>query len=295
MNLTDFGLLIRTLRKNSVDKLGNYWTRESLSKAINLSPDKLGRLERGNLKYLDTKTLMLLANAFKLTSLEKKEFFYAALGLSNEELYRTNSIENQMNNLLNKMASLQSPALLIDSYTDIIAANDSTMNLFMITPELLDYARQLPGGLNLLNMIYTPLFGTQELFGNFWRKMTIIEILLFRRSTLCYRHTAYFQYLITILLKKKQFDIDWYFCHRYADHYDLVYVHFQYEHARYGPLSYLATESVVNTQNGDLYLLVYNPTDSVTAQVFKALKRENENMIYRGASWPEKEMPPQVD
>ncbi len=294
MNLTDFGLLVRNLRINSVDELGNYWTRESLSKAISISPDKLGRLERGELKHLDKKTLMLLANAFKLTSLEKKEFFYAALGISNKDLYNNNNTDNQMSILLNEMAKLQSPALLIDSYTDIIAANDSIMNLYMITPELLDYARKLPGGLNLLNMIYTSSFGTKELFGTFWREMTIIEILLFRRSTLRYRHTTYFQYLMNILNNKKQFNIDWYFSQRYADHYDLVYVHFQYEHAHYGPLAYLATESVINTQNGDLYLLIYSPTDSVTLQVFKSIKGKNEDLIYRGASWPEKKMPPQA-
>ncbi len=291
MNLTDFGLLIKTLRKNSVDQWGNPWTRESLSRAVHLSPDQLGRLERGDRKYLDTQTLMLLADSFSLTDLERKEFLYAALGLPDEKLFEREDSLNQLNNLLAEMENLQVPILLLDAYADIIAANNCTLNLFMITPELLKYTKQIPAGQNLLNLVYSPAFGAREIFGSFWRKITTIEILLFRRSTLRYRYTAYFNYLMRVLLQEKQFDIDWYFCQRYADRYDLTYVHFQYEHPRYGPLSYLASETIINTRKGELYLLVYNPLDSSTASVYKRIKDANENKVYRFADWPGKKVP----
>jgi len=241
MNLNDFGLLTKTLRKSSVDQWGNPWTRESLSRAVHLSPDQLGRLERGDRKYLDTQTLLLLADSFNLTNLERKEFLYAAL------------------------------------------------------PELLDYTKQVPAGQNLLNLVYSPVFGAREIFGSFWRKIATIEIILFRRSTLRYRHTAYFNYLMKVLLQEKQFDIDWYFCQRYADRYDLTYVNFLYEHPRYGPLSYLATETIISTKKGELYLLAYNPLDKTTASIFKNIKGDKENRIHRFASWPEKKVPIEHD
>ncbi len=291
MNLTDFGLLIKTLRKSSVDQWGNPWTRESLSRAVHLSPDQLGRLERGDRKYLDTHTLMLLADSFNLTNLERKEFLYAALGLSDEELFSREDSIRLLNSLLAETENLQVPILIIDAYADIVAANTATLNLFMMTPELLNYTRQIPAGQNLLNMIYSPVFGTRDILGSFWRKIATIEILLFRRSTLRYRHTGYFKYLFKILLKEKQFDIDWYFCQRYADRYDLTYVHFLYEHPRYGPLSYIATETVICTKKGELYLLIYNPVDHATASIFKSLKGTNENRVYRYARWPEKKIP----
>ena len=295
MNLNDFGLLIKTLRKSSVDQWGNPWTRESLSRAVHLSPDQLGRLERGDRKYLDTQTLLLLADSFNLTNLERKEFLYAALGLSDEQLFAREDSINQLNNLLHEIENLQVPVLLLDAYSDIVAANVSTLNLFLITPELLDYAKQIPAGQNLLNLVYSPAFGAREIFGSFWRKIATIEILLFRRSTLRYRHTAYFNYLMKVLLQEKQFDIDWYFCQRYADRYDLTYVHFLYEHPRYGPLSYLATETIISTKKGELYLLAYNPLDKTTASIFKNIKGDKENRIHRFASWPEKKVPIEHD
>ncbi len=295
MNLAEFGLLIKTLRQNSIDQWGNPWTRESLSKAVHLSPDQLGRLERGDRKYLDTQTLKLLADSFNLTNLERKEFFYAALGLSDEELFSQEDSISQLKNLLAETDNLQVPIMLLDAYADIVAANNATLNLFMMTPELLDYTRQIPAGQNLLNLVYAPAFGAREILGPFWRKLATIEILLFRRSTLRYRHTAYFKYLFKILLKEKQFDIDWYFCQRYADRYDITYVHFTYEHPRFGPLSYVATETIISTRKGELYLLIYNPVDDRTTSVFKGLKRSNGNRVYRFAPWPEKKIPPELE
>ena len=292
MNLSDFGLLIKTLRRTTVDRQGVPWTRESLSSAVHLSPDQLGRLERGDRKYLDTQTLLHLADSFNLTNLERKEFLYAALGLSNETLFPREDSLTRFNNLLAEMNVFQVPALLLDAYADIVAANTSTLNLFMVTPELLNYAKQIPAGQNLLYLIYEPAFGTREIFGPSWRKIATIEILLFRRSTLRYRHTAYFKSLLGILLKERQFDIDWYFCQKYADRYDLTYFHFQYDHPRYGPLSYMATETLVSTRQGDLYLLLYNPVDTTTASVFKNLKGPGENKINRFAGWPDKKTPP---
>ncbi len=290
MNLAEFGTLIKTLRRSSVDQWGNPWTRENLSRAVHLSPDQLGRLERGDRKYLDTQTLMLLADSFNLTNLERKEFLYAALGLPDEELFLHTDCNAQLNGLLEEMEYFQVPAMLIDAYADIVAANTSTLNLFMITPEMLTYTRKIPAGQNLIYLLYSPSFGTREILGNFWRKIATIEILLFRRSTLRYRHTAYFRYLLKILLRIKQFDIDWYFCQRYADRYDLTYVHFLYEHPQYGLLSYLATETIVNTTRGELYLLIYNPVDKATASVFENLKENSENKAYRFAGWPEKKV-----
>ncbi len=291
MNLNEFGLLIKTLRKSSADQFGNIWTRDRLSKAIHLTPDQLGRVERGDRKYLDPQTLKLLAKAFNLTNLEKKEFFYAALGLADKEIFKHEEPDNQLNNLLCEMENLQTPALLIDAYSDIVALNTAALNLYLVTPELLSIARQIPAGHNLINLIYSSAFGSKELFGSFWQQAATIEILLFRRSTLRYRHTDYFNYILKILFKEKQFDIDWYSSHRYAEQYDLTYEHFEYEHPRYGPLSYLATETIINTKKGQLYLLLYNPFNKVTASVFAKLLGKSGNKAYRAASWPEKIIP----
>ncbi|MGM0651367.1 MAG: helix-turn-helix domain-containing protein [Bacillota bacterium] len=291
INLNEFGLLVKALRKSSMDEYGNRWTRESLSKAIHLTPNQLGRLERGDRKYIDNQTLELLAKAFKLTNLEQKEFIIAASGLKDEVLFQNRTPENQMDSLISLMESLQVPAFALDPYGDIIAANTSSINCFCITKELIDYASTIPAGLNHIRFIYSSEYGFKNIVGACWRKAAIVEMYLFRRSTLRYRHTDYFNYLFKALLKEKEFDIDWYASQRSPSFNNLTYEAFNYNHPRYGPISYTATETIVHTKEGDLYLIIYNPADKLTTQVFYSLNGPGKNHVKKLASWPEKVIP----
>lgn len=280
-------MLVKALRKNGVDEFGNRWTRESLSQSIHLTPHQLGRLERGDRKYLDTQTLQLLAKSLNLTNLEEKEFLTAAVGLSDEYLFGREEPEKQLNDLISMMEELKVPAFAIDVFGDIVAVNRSSLNLFCITEELIDYARTLPLGYNHMKFVYASEFGFKDIIGYHWRKVATIEILLFRRSTLRYRHTDYFDYIFKNLLKEKQFDIDWYTSHRNPEYYDLTFEKFDYRHPRYGPLCYIATETIMNTKKGDLYLLVYNPANNETISIFEDIRSQDSGII-RLADWPEK-------
>ena len=291
MNLTDFGLLVKALRHNRVDNYGNRWTRESLSENIHLTPNQLGRLERGDRKYLDTQTLQLLAKSLNLTNLEQKEFFYAAVGLTDEELHSQVDPESQLNNLVGIIESLRVPAFITDNYSDIVAASESILNLYQITPAIIDFNGELPAGFNCLYYTYFSGMRFKEIVGaTHWRKSADRTMLLFRRSTLRYRHTDYFNYILKAVLKDKQFDVDWYSSHRFIDHSDITYGRFKYEHPCYGPLSYIATETLISTVRGDLYLIIYNPADDVTFTTFTKLLNTNENKTRRLAPWPEKKM-----
>ncbi len=289
VNLTEFGLLVKTLRNNSVDEYGNRWTRESLSEAIHLTPNQLGRLERGDRKYLDTQTLQLLAKCLNLTNHEQKEFLFASVGLTDKELFNQEEPQVQLNNLVTLMGNIQIPAFVIDAYGDIVAVNSPILNLFLITPDLIDYAKSIPAGLNHMNFVYSSDLGFKHIIGPRWRQIARTQILLFRRSSLRYRHTDYFNYIFKILQREKQFDIDWYSSHRDPEQFDAAYQRFEYDHPRYGPLCYVATETIINTKKGDLSLILYNPADAATNSVFDKLKGTNNN-VRRLASWPEKKM-----
>lgn len=288
MSLLDFGLLVKALRKNSYDTLGKRWSRESLSRAVHLTEDQLGRLERGDRKYIDNQTLTLLADSFNLTSLERKEFFYAALGFKDRELFNQEEPEEQIKRVITAMENLQVPAYLTDVYSDIVAANKAVLYLYQVTPDLIDYTRQLPAGLNLLNFIYSPKLGFKEIIGSTWHKTAVMALLEFRRSSLRYRHTDYFNYLLKNLLREKQFDIDWYSSHRCLDFHDLTYENFMYKHPFFGQLAYTATETTIHTRIGDLYLIIYNPASPTTCSVFEELIKFNSNEVHYLASWPEK-------
>lgn len=288
MNNNDFGLLLQTLRKNSIDEKGNRWTRDSLSETIHLTRSQLGRLERGDRKYLDSQVLQLLADAFKLTNLERREFLQAAAGIADAQIYGHQQPENQLDQLLSLMNNLQVPAFILDVYADLVAVNSSILALYQITPDLIAYANKIPAGMNFVNFVYSEELGLKSLLNSGWREVADMAMLFFRRSTLRYRHTLYFSHLFKTLLKEELFDIDWYTSQRLDDQCDATFEKLNYLHPKYGSLNYVATETVINTSNGELFLLIYNPTSKETVNVFSNLQSECGNSILRLAGWPDK-------
>jgi len=288
MNLAEFGLLVKTLRQSNHDEYGKRWTRESLSEKIHLTPHQLGRLERGDRKYLDNITLQFLAESLNLTALEQKELLLAAIGLPDKEIYGLAEREVSFSEITDPLEKVLMPAFIMDVYADMIAANSALLKLWMLTPELLAYAETIPAGFNVVNFMYSSQSGFKAMIGPRWREYALIEIYLFRRSSLRFRHTAYFQHVFQTLLKEKEFDIDWYSSHRNTTHYNFTYVDYSYVHPFYGPLSYLITETGISTIKDNLYLIVYNPLDDKTASVFKELIEPDNFHVRKMADWPEK-------
>jgi len=286
--MTNFGMLVKELRKNSTDNWGKPLSREDLSRRVHLTPEQLGRLERGERKYVDPEDLKLLADAFNLTSLERKEFYFAALGLTDEHVLPADDPDSKLNHAISTLANLKTPGYIIDVYADIIAANEGVIKLYRFSEETVDHLRQIPAGMNLLHLIYSSSLGMQEFLGSCWQESARMALLEFRRSTLRYRHTDYFKQLLSHLVKEKQFSIDWYASQRYEENYDFTYENFTFTHPEYGPLSYLATETTIHTKKGELYLIMYNPGDEETKKTFDKMISLREQEVTRLAPWPEK-------
>jgi hypothetical protein len=169
-----------------------------------------------------------------------------------------------------------------------VAVNSSVLALYQVTPDLINYANKIPAGMNFVYFVYSEKLGLKSLLNSEWREVADMAMLFFRRSTLRYRHTLYFSSLFKALLKEKQFDIDWYTSQRLDNQCDLTYEELNYLHPLYGSLNYVATETAIKTSNGELFLIIYNPTNEETVKVFSDLHREYGNSILRLASWPEK-------
>ena len=290
MNPNDFGRLVKALRQSSVDESGNRLTREKLSEMIHLTPFQLGRIERGERKHLDIQTLQLLAKSLNLTDLEQKEFLYAPIGLAEMKMSRFAEKGTAINDLFCPLDKLLLPAFIMDVYADMVAANSPLLKLWMLTPELLAYSETIPAGFNVLNFMYSPLSGFKAMIGPQWRKYALTEISLFRRASLRYRHTDYFQYIINTLLKENDFEIDWYASQKPAPQYNINYVHYDYVHPAYGPLSYLITETIIHAGTDNLYLISYNPLDERTISVFTDLVEPGNFYVQKIAGWPEKKI-----
>lgn len=291
MDPADFGLLIKTLRYNGTDNSGIRWTRESLCNEVHLTPDQLGRIERGERKYLDNHTLHLLATAFKLTNLERKEFLYASIGIADSVVDSMLEPVAQLDSMIILLENLRVPAFVIDVYSDLVVSNHAALYISQLTPEKLKHAKTVPAGLNHLYLFYSPDYGYREILGDHWQNTAMQELLLFRHSSLRYRHTEYFNFLLKELLKDKTFDINWYSSHKSDLYNDMAYASLKYEHPAYGQVNYIATETVVHTKKGDLRIVILNPVDRVTTTLFADLTSSGINRVVKLNSWPEKIIP----
>lgn len=84
MDKKQFGVLVSSLRDNQVDENGNPLTQQTLAQKANIPIATLDNIENGQLDNLSQEILYSLANALQLTSLERREFFMAALGNATE-------------------------------------------------------------------------------------------------------------------------------------------------------------------------------------------------------------------
>jgi len=125
MNRTDFGKLIAALRKEQFDPVaGKPWTQQMLAQRTGLLPRTIGEIERGQKAIMDADTLLRLAQAFRLTTLERREFFAAATSVAAADVARdTCDAERIFQELWETMQQLYLPAVLHDAYFDLLAVN----------------------------------------------------------------------------------------------------------------------------------------------------------------------------
>lgn len=129
MNRVEFGQLVAALRKEHLDEDGNRWTQDKLGRETGLGEVAIGKIERGERANFDEGTLLKLADALQLTSMERKEFFLAASGIDSKHIARESAKPRAtLDDLLQTMEGLQLPAFIDDSYSDVVAANSAIIH-----------------------------------------------------------------------------------------------------------------------------------------------------------------------
>jgi len=290
MDSREFGKLLAALRKQNLTDHGKTWTREELSRHIHISAHQLGRLERGSRKYLDTETLQLLADAFNLTTLERKEFFFAAVGISEDDIFHPDETEarTDLRNLIEALKLMQSPTILVDDYADIVAANMNVMHLYQVKQDYLTSSGDSYAAYNLMKFIYDESSGYKGAVGAAWEDMARRNINYFRRITLRKRHKPYFKKILGELRRFEKFDLYWHEISRSPSGIDSVYDYYRWHHPSFGPLHMVFTETSIPTRHGNLHLFNYTPCDLETAEAFYRIAREAGNVAFPLAPWPQK-------
>ena len=297
MNRKEFGHLIAALRKEHFDEDGNRVTQAKFAELAQqrdpLSPLNeiiIGKIERGERAMFDDQTLLSLADTLELTMGERREFFLAATGLDNEQIFATETDTGEiLHSVIQMLTDIQLPALLVDSYLDVIAANAILVKMYDTNQiDLLSRANQ-PAGLNLLSIIFSADFEphrklmTQRQRNNF----AVGNVIYFRRVTLPYRMTDYFASLFAQLRRNREFRWFW----------EQVF----YEEKRHfvggesfkmgisgSRFNYLTAPLATLTPYGNLEIITHIPRNAETAAAFNQMAAAAPSVTQQLSSWPDK-------
>lgn len=282
-----FGRLVQELRREHRDEHGRVWTQEFLSHKTGLPKRTIERIEEGSLKHIDANILTSLADALELTSMERKEFVFAAMGMDSRRLASFKSDHLHIfDTLAQRLAAINLPAFVNDVFGDAVLVNMALLRLLAIPDQASKQAESPLTRNNINRSVFAPQSSFRPLLGDQWVQIAHLNMQFFRGISLRYRLHPHFQQLLPELLRYPAFKRYWEQAPLEENDLSPDSIPYVYEHPAYGPLAYLANISVSATRMGELYTTVYLPMDQPTRQVFDAIVAEHGNQVLRYTTWP---------
>jgi transcriptional regulator with XRE-family HTH domain len=296
MNRREFGELIAALRQD----MG--WTQFQLAEYSDIDHAVISQIERGVKKFFEPELLFCLANTFRLSTLERKEFILAASGLDAKQIVRQPSVAVSTDvfnarKLLDKMVKLTGeirlPAYLVDVYCDVIAANWMMIAFYNVPSSILENAARIPGGFNTVRLNFGRDLLARNRISDNWDYYAVNSMHAFRANSLQYRAKPYFKYLMKVFRNPTEypfFDRFWKLVSSADQDKEVNVDQFSYQHSEFGQLKYLASTTVAITSFGNLFLTQNLPLDEHTEDVFTQLRLKAGLGVEQFASWPVKQM-----
>ncbi|MCB9138434.1 MAG: helix-turn-helix domain-containing protein [Caldilineaceae bacterium] len=289
-----FGKIVRSLRTDQIDENLRGWTQAKLAQETGLSEAVVRNIEAGKKAKLPEDILLALADAFNLTSAERKQFFMAAIDVERHKVPQASSTpEETLQHLYSYIAGTRLPAYINDSYCDVIYANRIIADLLRME-ELETTGSTIPAGYNMGRVVFHDQYGYRQLMGDDWDRHAVYNVRYFRERTLASRHEEYFEELLKYLIRKVlHFRAYWQGLQSGEEKYlsaDYFSGHlaYDYEHPGLGRLQYMATETVTITSLGALSTVIYVPKDEHTTQEFENIAERVGTEFIELASWPDK-------
>jgi transcriptional regulator with XRE-family HTH domain len=299
MDRKTFGQLVAALRKEHFDEDGNRFTQAKLAGVAGendpqtpLNEIVIGKIERGERAILDGQTLLNLADALQLTVGERRIFFLLATGLDDDQIYPDAESDGQiLDPVLQMLADIRLPALLLDRYLDVVAANGLLLQLYQMSQIDLSPRVGKLGGMNLLDITFSKQFANirKQMSPEVWHRFAVGNVIYFRRVTLPYRMTDYFASLLAHLRRNREFR--WYWEQVFYEE-KLYFVggeSYQMGSTISGRFRFMTAPLVTFTPYGNLEIVTHIPRDEATAVAFHEMTQITPAQMYQFASWPEKE------
>jgi hypothetical protein len=204
----EFGHLVKHLRQGH-EKMGQVWTQQELARETNdlLDAKQIGRIERGEVILDPTLHLETLSQAFRLTELQKVEF-YAAAGF----LYRPVG-KTDYHKLIDKLLGQHCfPSLLTTPLADIVAFNAYYQALYGHTHEHIAIMREHPLGPNVLRIFLDDVFERKQYRGGLehWQEALKRSMYLFKISSLRYVASKRYWQIVDELRQSYQPEFDYF-------------------------------------------------------------------------------------
>jgi transcriptional regulator with XRE-family HTH domain len=282
-----FGQVVAALRREQFDfASGNSWTQRQLAKETGLTVRIVGKIERGEQARLDAEILQGLAQAFQLTSFERREFFAMASEVADAALVRAAlGSEDVFTQVWALLDTLCAPAFLMDPFADLIGVNRALLAFHDLSLAQLKAARATAAGANNMVLLLTPDGRLRQILGRGWRPIALANMQQWRAMTLRYRHTARFRQLFSALSACPDFYGLWADSHEdgYDDYSRLR--SYAYTHGAHGPVAYTVFTNTSLSAYGELYLSTFVPQDRVTTALFETLAG-NSGQALSLAPWP---------
>lgn len=284
MEHSTFGQIIASLRKECLGSdTGRPWTQQQLAQATGLSERVIANLERGEKATIEGEILERLASAFRLTTLERREFFALAVEAVSTAAEAPMAQSQAADQMLAIFANLLQPAFLYDDYFDIVAANHVALVLHGIMPAWLDHLAEDHGRPNFLHVIFAGDSPMRRSMQVDWHLLAQHNLHQFRAMGLRHRHTARWNDLMARLRALPGFIGEWMIVHdAQADFYGRLRIH-EYMHPQYGGLHYAVLASTSYALANNLHLTTLLALDAHTFDLFAALQTESRGRFLR---WP---------
>lgn len=288
MNREEFGKLVASLRKEIIDlRTNKFVTAKELARRSNLLEKTVSEIERGRKMNLDPETMTSLATGLGLTSLERHALQNAASEIDIDPLPDIAPPEEILQRLLNATQSICVPAMIYDSYFNIIAGNSIMFALSGISDMgQIREGEDEPAKYNLLRYIFDESLTYRNVTGPMGKTYAQRNIHHFRAISIKYRYTERFGAIFNDLCNYLAFQEAW-SASRYNDR-DVYnqWGELEYIHSKYGALDVISTEAVTLTSQENLYLVTHIPRSRETMRTFEELGKEVGLNMHRFAPWP---------
>lgn len=209
MGKPDFGVILSSLRSELYNEFDSKLTQVDLANLINAPLITIQTIEQGRKTSIKSQMVRDLANALKVPSYARTNFYLSALGLDQQDLVREKlDIDEILLLVQESLVTFQSPSVLANAFGDIIAGNPLFFKLLNLDPDELKAGPYIKRNLNYI--FFSPESESlQKIMGDSFITFAQRRIMLLKSETLLYRNHWYYRKLIPHLNRFPLFKKFW--------------------------------------------------------------------------------------